>query len=150
MNKCHNHNDVITLHDCGLPFLNTTCHTSTAEIQYYIQYVHTYVCAHTGAPLAEGCAQPPPTGLYLPSDATGDVAVSEEVRSQAPEDSHVYHSSANYHKGISEENCQDDHLDERALVSEEDPGTKPEQLEYCIDSKEEQEHHLKTGMNLQQ
>ena len=60
----------------------------------------------------------------------------------------MYHSSANYHKGISEENCQNDHLDERALVSEEGPGTKPEQLEYCIDSKEEQEHHLKTGMNL--
>ena len=60
----------------------------------------------------------------------------------------MYHSSANYHKGISEENCQDDHLDERALVSEEGPGTKPEQLECCIDSKEEQEHHLKTGMNL--
>ena len=62
----------------------------------------------------------------------------------------MYHSSANYHKGIGEENHQDDHLDERALVSEEGPGTKPEQLECCIDSKEEQEHHLKTGMNLQQ
>ena len=89
-------------------------------------------------------------GLYWPSDPTGDVAVNEVIRSQAPKNSHVYHSSANYHKGISEENHQDDHLDERALVSEEGPGTKPEQLECCIDSKEEQEHHLKTGMNLQQ
>ena len=76
------------------------------------------------------------------------MAVNEVVRSQAPGDSQVYLSSESYHKGISEEHHQDEYLDDRALVGEEGPGTKPEQLNCCINSKEEQEHHLQRGMNL--
>ena len=57
-------------------------------------------------------------------------------------------SSAGYHQGISEEHDQEDHFDDRALGGEESLGTKPEQLDSRIHSKEEQKHHLKECMNL--
>ena len=60
----------------------------------------------------------------------------------------MYHSSADYHKGISEEHHQDEHFDDSALGGEEGLGTKPEQLDCCVNSKEKQEHHLQKDMNL--
>ena len=60
----------------------------------------------------------------------------------------MYHSSAGYYCSISEEHHQDDHFDDSALGGEEGLGTKPEQLDCCINSKEEQEHHVQSGKNL--